>query len=188
VPLRDSCTVTMVTHRASPRRLPLNDRPHVSQRCNSPLLLATYRGNTPFAYQHWRPPGNLWRDKAHYLRRCNRSRRSARSYIARAPRLRSGEIPKTLDYRRSRKGGKGGRPRLSPLPPALAMFGASRFLAAVIHTAASRQTLRMRLWCLGMVHRLPPTNPAQLGKLHYGASMALRPQKRSPAIRNARDP
>jgi hypothetical protein len=56
----------------------------------------------------------------------------ARSCIARAPRLRSAEIPATLDDQRRRKGGKRGRPGLSPLPPGLAKSGASQFLAAFI--------------------------------------------------------
>jgi hypothetical protein len=48
------------------------------------------------AYRHWCPPGNHWRDKGHYLRRCDRSRRSARRCIARAPKLRSEEIAATV--------------------------------------------------------------------------------------------
>jgi hypothetical protein len=40
---------------------------------------------------------NHWRDKGHYLRRCDRSCRSARRCIARAPKLRSEEIEATVD-------------------------------------------------------------------------------------------
>jgi hypothetical protein len=35
---------------------------------NSQLPLATYQGNNPFAYRHWCPPGNLWRDRGHSSR------------------------------------------------------------------------------------------------------------------------
>jgi hypothetical protein len=150
--------------RTAPTGLPLNDRRRGSQRCNSQLPLATYRGNTPFAYRHLCPPGNLWRDKGHYLRRCNRSRRSALPRIARAPKLRSEEIAATLDYRRSRKGGKGGQPGLSPPPPALAKSGASQFLGRGHSCNRSRQTVGMRPRCLGGVGNRPhfPPTPRDL--------------------------